>query len=86
LKSKKIIRDDGERKIVRSSFILERLAIVLILYFSIENRDNEKVQYMLKNLILMVHQNYLIFGHLISLKIKDKTKANVILFTTKFNS
>lgn len=74
----KIIREETERKIIRSSFILERLAVVLTLYFSIENKDNEKIQYFLKNLILMVHENYLIFGHIISTKIKDKTNTNVI--------
>lgn len=73
----KIVRDEAERKIVRSSFILERLAVVLTLYFSIENKENEKMQLFLKNLIIMVHQNYMIFGHLISTKIKDKTKSNV---------
>jgi hypothetical protein len=71
------LRDENERKDIRSSFILERLAVVLILYFSIENKDNEKAQFSLKNLIMMIYQNYIIFGHLICLKIKDKSKQNV---------
>lgn len=36
------MREDKERQIIRSSFILERLAVILVLYFSIEKKDNEK--------------------------------------------
>jgi len=71
------MREDSERKIIRSSFILERLAVILVLYFSIEQKDNEKSYVYLKNLVTLIYQNYLIFGHLISLKIKDKSKTNV---------
>ncbi len=48
-----------------------------MLYFTVENTPSEKAMFQLKNLINIIHQNFLILGHFISLKLKDKDSNNV---------
>jgi len=72
----KIFKLESEIKLVKSSFILEKLAIPLILYFTIEVKANKTAQQLLKSLSCAIHENYLLFGYFVSLKLKDKTRLN----------
>ena len=65
---------------MKSSFILEKLAIPLILYFTIEVKANKTAQQYLKSLACAIHENYMLFGYFVSLKLKDKTRLNVQFF------
>jgi len=56
---------------------LEKLAIPLILYFTIEVKANKTAHQLLKSLSCAIHDNYMLFGYFVSLKLKDKTKLNV---------
>ena len=75
--NKKTLVTEQEKKLVKSSFIVKRLGIILMLYFTVENTPNEKAMFQLKSLINLIHQNFIIVGYLISLKLKDKSKSNV---------
>jgi len=72
----KIVKTEAEKKIIKSSFILKRMGVILMLYFTVENMPNEKVMFQLKNIINIIHQNFIILGYFISLKLKNKSISN----------
>ena len=53
------------------------MGVILMLYFTVENMPNEKVMFQLKNIINIIHQNFIILGYFISLKLKNKSISNV---------
>jgi len=73
----KLLKANNERKMLKSSFILQRLGIILMLYFTVENNPDDKAMFQLKSLANVIHQNFIIFGYIISLKIKETSHSNV---------
>lgn len=76
----KIFANDKEVKIVRSSFILERLAVVLLLYFTQEVKETKTIGLLTKALIRVTHENCLLFGCLASHLLRDKMFENVRIY------
>ncbi len=48
-----------------------------MLYFTVENNPDDKAMFQLKSLANVIHQNFIIFGYLVSQKIKETSHSNV---------
>ena len=59
--------------------ILERMGILLVAYLFTENKTDEKIKFIVKNILLLIYQNYMILAGLIYSKIIQNHEANVVL-------
>ena len=73
----KIFKFEDEVKLIRSSFILERLAVIVLLHFVTEGRLTNKTISLLKTLAQLTHLNSVLFGYFVTLKLKGASKDNV---------
>lgn len=69
-----MFKKDNESRVIKSSFVLERLVVVLVLYFTEELKTEKNVDELIATLLELLYENCLIFGHLMSEKVRDSTE------------